>query len=219
MAKYYYENKLSNQNLTAKPNVAWVADITSLELGVFPNINIFLCIDIHTNIIVAYAVGTKTIESKQIIRKLKNSIEKRFLIKPNRKLIIHTDRGTQFSAEAYHKFLEEFKEFVIPSMSRPNTPTDNAVAERFMRTFKEHKIKDLTLEERIQNHLVLDSTFNSFRRVINQYVKSINETPNRKSSKKLSPQKQDINSSTASMLMIEPRHHKVVSIHLLGVIF
>jgi hypothetical protein len=30
--KYYYPNLLANQNLTAKSNVAWVADITVIEL-------------------------------------------------------------------------------------------------------------------------------------------------------------------------------------------
>ena len=59
MTKYYYENKLSNQNLTAKPNVVWVADCTSLDLGMFPKIHLFLCIDIHTNIIVAYKIEKK----------------------------------------------------------------------------------------------------------------------------------------------------------------
>ena len=30
--KFYYENILANQNETAKNNVAWVADFTTLEL-------------------------------------------------------------------------------------------------------------------------------------------------------------------------------------------
>ena len=41
MVKYYYENLLSNQNVTAKTNVTWVVDCTSLNLGVFPKINLF----------------------------------------------------------------------------------------------------------------------------------------------------------------------------------
>jgi hypothetical protein len=32
MAKYYYENILASQNITAKPNIVWVADITSRSL-------------------------------------------------------------------------------------------------------------------------------------------------------------------------------------------
>jgi|NorSeaMetagenome_1021524.scaffolds.fasta_scaffold06714_2 hypothetical protein len=31
--KVYYENVLSNQNYSAKPNIAWVADITKFDLN------------------------------------------------------------------------------------------------------------------------------------------------------------------------------------------
>lgn len=34
-------------------------------------------------------------------------------------------------------------------MSRENTPTDNAVAERFMKTFKNHRIYGATIEEEL----------------------------------------------------------------------
>jgi len=30
MRKYYYENVLANENITAKTNIAWVADITEI---------------------------------------------------------------------------------------------------------------------------------------------------------------------------------------------
>ena len=69
-------------------------------------------------------------------------------------------------------------------MSRENTPTDNAVGERFMRTFKEHVIDRLTIEEKIQKCLFKDSNFKSFRSIINQYIKNLNEKPNKKSNNK-----------------------------------
>lgn len=210
MTKYYYENKLSNQNITAKPNIVWVADCTLLDLGVSTKIHLFLCIDIHTNCIVTHKTSKKTINSKQVITGIEKAIRKRFLIKPKLKLIIHTDRGTQFSSQAYNKFTENYKEIFTPSMSRENTPTDNAVAERFMRTFKQHQINGLTIEEKIQTQLNIYPNFKSFRRVINQYVKSLNEKPNKKSNK-TSPHKHDNRSNTASMLMIEPKHTKAFS--------
>lgn len=49
MTKYYYENVLSNQNVTAKTNIAWVADITTLKLVMGRKAYVFLCVDIHTN--------------------------------------------------------------------------------------------------------------------------------------------------------------------------
>lgn len=173
---------------------------------------IFLCIDIYTNFIVTYKTSKKTINSKQVISGIEKAIQKRFPVKPRRKLIIHTDRRTQFSSQAYNKFTENYKEIFIPSRSRENTPTDNAVEKRFMRTFKQHKINEVTIEEKIQSHLHIDPNFKSFRSVINQYAKSLNKKPNRKS-KKTSSQKHDNSSYTASMLMIEPRHSKAFSEH------
>jgi hypothetical protein len=42
---------------------------------------------------------------------------------------MHTDKGTQFSNQCYNNFINQFEQFIIPSMSHENTPTDNAVAE------------------------------------------------------------------------------------------
>ena len=136
MVKYYYENKLSNQNLTAKPNLVWAADCTLLDTGKALKLHLFVCIDIHTNFIVGYKTSKKAFNSKQVINSIEKAIQKRFCTKPKRKLIIHTDRGTQFFSKAYNKFIENYKEIFIASMSRENTPTDNAVAESFFANLK-----------------------------------------------------------------------------------
>lgn len=39
MAKFYYENSLASQNITAKPKLVWAADITTIDLN-FKKINI-----------------------------------------------------------------------------------------------------------------------------------------------------------------------------------
>lgn len=53
MVKYYYENLLSNQNVIATTNIAWASDIKTLSLFRGQKAFGFLCIDIHTNYIVA----------------------------------------------------------------------------------------------------------------------------------------------------------------------
>lgn len=55
---------------------------------------------------------------------LKKALNKRFTIKPKRKLIILIDRGTQFSSQAYNKFIENYKDIFEPNMSRHRTPKD-----------------------------------------------------------------------------------------------
>ena len=96
------------------------------------------------------------------------------------------------------------------SMSRASTPTDNTVIEQFIRTFKEHKINDRTFQKELFYQIEINSKFRRSRKVFNEYVKSINFKPNKKSNFK-SPEKHDIHSSTNSMLMIEPRYSKSFS--------
>ena len=57
-------------------------------------------------------------------------------------------------------------------MARENTPTDNSVAERFMRTFKQHKIYNTTIEEKLSNSIAIDPNFRSYRATLNRYVNS-----------------------------------------------
>ena len=105
MGKYYYENVLANQNITAKANIAWVADITEIELDKQKKLYIFLCVDIHSNNIIASNISRKILLSSAIVKSLSKAIEKRFLAKPIQKVIVHTDRGTQFSSKTYNNFI------------------------------------------------------------------------------------------------------------------
>ncbi len=206
MVKYYYENVLASQNITAKPNLVWVADITTLRI-LDRRFYVFLCNDVHTNKVVAHLIRSTSIDSKAIVNVLAKAIDKRFVVAPKSKLIINTDRGTQFSSQAYNNFTERSQDYFLPSMSRENTPTDNAVAERFMKTFKEHKIDGITIEDLLTQCILENPNFRNSRSILNQYVRSLNEKPNRKSLT-LSPEKYDKQSSMAAMLMAEPAYPK-----------
>jgi len=214
MVKYYYENILFNQNKTAKPNITWVADITTLDT--IKNYYVFLCIDVHTNYIVTSLIKSTPIESSAIVRVLSKAIEKRFKAPPKTKLILHTDRGTQFSSKSYNNFVNKYEKYIVPSMTRPNTPTDNAIAERFMRTFKEHTDEknglSVTISEQIFSYVLANPDFRSARSVLNRYVKSLNNRPNKKTLK-LAPKRADKEGRMASQLMIEPIHPKAFSEH------
>ena len=201
MGKYYYENALANQNITAKVNIAWVADITEIGLDKQKKLYIFLCIDIHSNNIITTDISRKILTSSAIVKSLSKAIEKRFLAEPIQKVIVHTDRGTQFSSKTYNHFIRHWERFIIPSMSRENTPTDNAVAERFMRTFKEHEIFGKTFEQTVQESFT--SGAKSYRSILNNFVQSLNKRPNRKTLFK-SPERHDKDVSAASILMLEP---------------
>lgn len=212
MVKYYYENVLSNQNLTATTNVTWTADITTLKLFRNQKAYVFICIDIHTNYILASLISSQVITSRSIIRSLERAINQRLKTSDKKKLIIHTDRGTQFSSKTYNKFTKKYEKYFVPSMARENTPTDNSVAERFMRTFKEHKIHNITIEEKLSNSIAIDSNFSSYRATLNRYVNSLDSKPNKKSV--VSPQKQDMGVTTAATLMTSPKYYQAKSKHI-----
>lgn len=103
-----------------------------------------MCIDRYSNKIVAAIFKIRTITTIDIIRKLDLAIKKRIPIKSKIKLILHTERGTQFSNSKYNEFLEKNNDLLVGSISKANSPKDNTVIERFIRTFKEHKIKGKT---------------------------------------------------------------------------
>lgn len=127
--------------------------ITTLKLIRNKEVYMFICIDIHTNYIVLVILNSSVITSQKIIKSLEKSIKERITPIGKNKLIIHTDRGIQFASKAYNTFVTRCSEYFCPSMARENTPTDNYVAERFMRTFKEHKMHEITIEKKtIKQH-------------------------------------------------------------------
>lgn len=211
--KFYYGNILASQNITAQTKAVWVADITHLELIGGVKAYVFLCIDAHTNYVVASAFSKSTFNSSKIVRALESAILKEFKKPPEQRLIIHTDRGTQFSSKTYKNFTNKYDEYFIPSMSRFNTPTDNAVAERFMRTFKQHQINNITIEQRICREILLSrNEFKSYRACLNDYVNSLNQTPNAKARR--SPERDQKGLSAAVLLMRDPIHPKARSEHI-----
>jgi transposase InsO family protein len=209
MVKFYYNNLLSNQNITARPDLVWVADITHVELRHSKKLYVFLCIDIHTNTIIAHTISKSTTQSSAIVKALSKQLEIRIKGKRENKLIIHTDRGTQFSSKKYNEFTEAYKHFFNPSMSRQNTPTDNAVAERFMRTFKEYRFEGFTLQETLCSYDQL-KTRKSPQSTVREYTQNLNKTANKKSKMETSETRY-LKAKTASTLMRDPKHPKAFS--------
>ena len=217
--KYIYPNVLRCQNITAKNNIVWAADITHLKLKGKNKLEVFLCIDVHTNLVISYSVSTRVINTSKVTEALERCIKKRFSKKPEILLIIHSDRGTQFTSSKYHQFTKLYKDYFVPSMSRHATPTDNAVIERYNKTFKyhkchekflKHKLKGLTIQENIDNTLKQNPEFKSYRILIKKYIDDLNKKPNRKT-KKDSPESKDKKVDVASMLMITPEYPKAYS--------
>lgn len=140
------DNLLEQRFEVAEPNKVWVSDITYI-----PTEEGWLYLaghkDICTGEIVGYAMSdriTKNLVSKSLFRA---AAAKR----PEKGLIHHSDRGSQYCAHDYRKLLEQFG--MKASMSRRGNCYDNAPMESFWGTLKNevvHHSRYRTRQEAIQ---------------------------------------------------------------------
>jgi putative transposase len=115
-------------------NQLWVADITYVRLG---RMDVFLAVvmDAFSRRIVGWNLAPK-LTTELALTALRNAIASR---QPTPGLIHHSDRGVQYASAAYVDTL--LQHGMIPSMSRPGNPSDNAKCERFMKTLKQEEIR------------------------------------------------------------------------------
>jgi transposase InsO family protein len=115
-------------------NQLWAADITYVRLG---RVDVFLAVvmDAFSRKIIGWNLGP-TLATELPLIALRRAIQSRC---PEPGLIHHSDRGVQYASTAYVDMLLEHG--IIPSMSRPGNPYDNAKCERFMKTLKQEEIR------------------------------------------------------------------------------
>jgi transposase InsO family protein len=114
-------------------NQLWVADITYLRLqGEFVYLAVIL--DAFSRKVVGWELDRK-LTCDLTRTALERAIAAR---QPAAGLVHHSDRGVQYAARDYIDLLEQHQ--IIPSMSRPANPYDNASCESFMKTLKREEI-------------------------------------------------------------------------------
>lgn len=128
------EDNLLNQFFeSTEPNQVWVTDITYI-----PTKEGWLYLagvkDIYTCEIVGYSMGsrmTKELVTNALIKAVRNK-------RPNRGLIHHSDRGSQYCARSYQKMVKNFG--FASSMSRRGNCFDNAPMESFWGSLKQELV-------------------------------------------------------------------------------
>src|SRR5262249_22035837 len=123
-----YLNLAGRMKLTGIDQL-WVADITYIRLKV-EFVYLAVILDGCSRKVVGWALD-RTLASRLPIGALEQAIGKR---QPPPGLIHHSDRGVQYASREYIAILE--KHAMIPSMSRPANPYDNASCESFIKTLK-----------------------------------------------------------------------------------
>jgi putative transposase len=127
-----YLNLASRMKLTGI-NQLWVADITYIRLKA-EFVYLAVILDAFSRKVVGWALD-RTLAARLPIAALESALAER---KPPAGLVHHSDRGVQYASADYVRVLHNHQ--VIPSMSRPANPYDNASCESFMKTLKREEI-------------------------------------------------------------------------------
>jgi len=114
-------------------NQLWVADITYIRLK-SEFVYLAIILDGFSRKVVGWALE-RTLATRLTRTALERAIAAR---QPAPGLVHHSDRGVQYASDEYVRVLQEHK--MLPSMSRPANPYDNASCESFMKTLKREEI-------------------------------------------------------------------------------
>jgi putative transposase len=127
-----YLNLARRMQLTGMDQL-WVADITYIRLKT-EFVYLAVILDGFSRKVVGWSLE-RSLASRLAIAALEQAIATR---KPASGLVHHSDRGVQYASAEYAEVLERHE--MIPSMSRPANPYDNASCESFMKTLKREEI-------------------------------------------------------------------------------
>lgn len=119
------ENLLNRDFTTTKVNEKWVADITYIYTQKDGWNYLASILDLHTQKIIGYDFS-KTMDTSSVLRALDNAMTTQ---NPPKGLIIHSDRGSQYTSKEHRKTVES-KGFKL-SYSAKGCPYDNACIESF----------------------------------------------------------------------------------------
>jgi putative transposase len=114
-------------------NQLWVADITYIRLQK-EFVYLAVILDAFSRKVVGWALD-RTLAASLPKAALEMAITSR---QPGPGLVHHSDRGVQYASAEYVKVLQQHG--IVPSMSRPANPYDNASCESFMKTLKQEEI-------------------------------------------------------------------------------
>jgi putative transposase len=154
-----YLNLASRMKLTGI-NQLWVADITYIRLHrewVF----LAVILDAFSRKVVSWELE-RTLAARLPMAALEKALAER---RPPPGVVHHSDRGVQYASGAYVGVLRNHG--MVPSMSRPANPYDNASCESFIKTLKREEI--YANEYRDLDHLreniaaFIDSYYNRVR--------------------------------------------------------
>lgn len=146
------DNLLKRNFSATRPNEKWVTDITIFKVG---SRKLFLSaiMDLFNNEILAFDLAEKA-GTEFVVKTVYKAIQKE---KDVQGVLLHSDRGGQYTSKLYQDTLEAYD--IKASMSRPGNPFDNACIESFFshlksEAFHPYSVQNIEeLKAGIQNYI------------------------------------------------------------------
>ena len=135
------DNLLNREFTASSPNAVWCADITYLWT-VEGWLYLAVVMDLYSRKIVGWALSN-SLKASLVEQALTMAYWQR---KPDKGLIHHSDRGSQYAGNDYQKLLNTYG--MVCSMSRKGDCWDNAVVESFFRSLKTERTDDVVYRTR-----------------------------------------------------------------------
>lgn len=153
-------NILKQRFNPSEVNKVWVCDFTYLHAaGRFYCLCVIL--DLFSRKVIAYKLSSK-LNTKLAIDTLDMAVASRNI---SEVLIFHSDRGCQFTSEAFRRHLDELN--IVQSFSAKGHPYDNAVMECFFKYLKKEETNRRTYssfdELKLSIFQYIHGFYNSFR--------------------------------------------------------
>ena len=127
------QNHLNRDFTAVAPNTKWVTDISYIRTAEHW---LYLCVvlDLYSGLVVGWSMSPQQ-DRQLVIQAVLMAVWQRLGRTP---VVLHSDRGCQFTSEEYQRFLEAHQ--VICSMSAVGSCADNAAAESFFGVLKRERV-------------------------------------------------------------------------------
>ena len=127
-------NKLKREFTVDYPDRAWVTDITYIRTWQ-GWLYLAVVMDLFARKVVGWSMKP-TLARELVLDAILMAVWRR---KPKRKVLVHSDQGTQYGSDDWQRFCRDHD--LEPSMSRRGNCWDNAVVESFFSSLKKERIK------------------------------------------------------------------------------
>lgn len=128
------QNHLERDFTATAPNTKWVTDITYIRTAEHW---LYLCVvlDLYSGLVVGWSMSARQ-DRQFVVQAVLMAVWQR----PGRTpVILHSDRGCQFTSDEYQQFLAAHP--ITCSMSAVGSCADNAAAESFLGVLKRERVK------------------------------------------------------------------------------